>query len=68
MEVIANFNYEPGLTRLYESNNCHSFDINEFDWYYGFGAHSKFINRRRENVFNPDLSKNITLGVDGIIV
>jgi hypothetical protein len=67
IEGIANFNYGPGLTVLYEFNNRHPFDVDEFDWFYGFGAHAKFVNGRKANVFYPDLSRNVTLGIDGII-
>lgn len=67
VEGIANFNYGPGLTVLYEFNNRHPFDVDEFDWFYGIGAHAKFVNGRRANVFYNDLSSHITLGVDAIL-
>lgn len=67
IEGIANFNYGPGLTLLYEFNNRHPFDVDELDWFYGFGAHAKFVNGRRANVFYPDLSRYVTLGIDGIL-
>lgn len=67
IEGIANFNYGPGITLLYEFNNRHPFDIDEFDWFYGFGAHAKFVNGRRANPFYPDLSRHLTFGVDGIL-
>jgi hypothetical protein len=67
IEGIANFNYGPGITLLYEFNHRHPFDIDKFDWYYGFGAHAKLVNGRRANVFYEDLSRHINLGIDGIL-
>jgi hypothetical protein len=67
VEGIANFNYGPGLTLLYEFNNRHPFNIDEFDWFYGFGAHAKFVNGRRANAFYSDLGRHLTLGVDAIL-
>lgn len=67
IEGIANFNYGPGLTVLYEFNNRHPFNVDELDWYYGAGAHAKFVNGRRANAFYSDLSTHVTLGIDGIL-
>jgi hypothetical protein len=67
IEGIVNFNYGPGITLLYEFNNRHPFNVDELDWYYGVGAHAKFVNGRRANVFYPDRSKHVTLGIDGIL-
>ncbi|MFY8028179.1 MAG: hypothetical protein ACOVPB_03310 [Bacteroidia bacterium] len=67
VEGIANFNYGPGITVLYEFNNRHPFDIDELDWYYGAGAHVKFINGRRANVFYNDLGTHINIGIDAIL-
>ncbi len=67
IEGIANFNYGPGLTVLYEFNNRHPFDVDELDWYYGAGAHAKFINAGRANVFYNDLGTHINVGLDAIL-
>ena len=67
IEGIANFNYGPGLTLLYEFNNRHPFDIDEMDWFFGFGGHAKYVNGRRANVFYPDKVSHLTLGVDAIL-
>jgi hypothetical protein len=67
VEGIVNFNYGTGITILYEFNNRHPFDIDEFDWYYGVGGHVKFINGRRANAFYSDLNAHVVLGIDAII-
>ena len=67
IEGIANFNYGPGITLLYEFNNRHPFDVDELDWYYGAGAHAKFINAGRANVFYNDLGTHINIGLDAIL-
>jgi hypothetical protein len=67
IEGIANFNYGPGLTVLYEFNNRHPFAVDELDWYYGAGAHVKFINGGRANVFYNDLRTHINVGIDAIL-
>jgi len=67
VEGIVNFNYGPGITLLYEFNNRHPFNVDEFDWFYGVGAHAKVVNGRRANVFYPDLDRHVTLGVDAIL-
>jgi hypothetical protein len=67
VEGIVNFNYGPGITLLYEFNNRHPFNIDEFDWFYGVGAHAKVVNGRRANVFYNDRKQHLTLGVDAIL-
>ncbi len=66
-ELIGNFNYGPGLTILYERNNRHPFNIDNFDWFYGVGAHVKFVNGRKANVFYADRLNHTTLGFDAIL-
>lgn len=67
VEGIANFNYGPGLTVLYEFNHRHPFNIDEFDWFYGLGAHAKFVNGKRANPFYADVKTHVTLGIDAIL-
>jgi len=48
-------------------NNLHPFTVDEFDRFYGLGAHAKFVNGKRANPFYADAKTHIRLGIDAIL-